>query len=243
MASRLPHTLTVLVAMLLPGVALADTKTGFVTKSYKNADGHESPYVVFVPKDYDGSKPVPVILFLHGSGETKGGSKQPVDVGIGTAVKKQADTFPAIVIVPQSEKRTWSADSEDGKRAVAILEQVQKKYKIDSKRVYLTGLSMGGFGTWSIAAAYPDKWAAMVPICGGGNPKDAEKIKNIPCWCVHGDADPTVKVDQSRRMIDALKKAGATPRYDELPGVGHNSWDAAYGKKELYTWLLEQHRK
>src|SRR3954452_989063 len=105
---------------LLPAFVLADDKpaTGFVNKTFKNADGHESPYVVFVPKDYDGSKPYPVILFLHGSGETKGGSKQPVDVGIGTAVKKQADTFPAIVVIPQSEKRTWSADSDDGKRAV-----------------------------------------------------------------------------------------------------------------------------
>ena len=102
---------------------------------------------------------------------------------------------------------------------------------------------MGGFGTWSFAAAYPDKWAAIVPICGGGNPSAAEKIKHIPCWCFHGDADTSVPVKRSRDMIEALRKAGAEPKYTEYPNVGHNSWDRAYATKELYTWLLEQKLK
>jgi predicted peptidase len=107
---------------------------------------------------------------------------------------------------------------------------------------------MGGFGTWSIANAHPDRWAAIAPICGGaGNAeaagKVAEKIKDIPCWCFHGDADPTVKVELSRTMIDALKKAGGNPKYTEYPKVGHNSWDMAYGTDELYKWLLEQKKK
>jgi predicted peptidase len=101
---------------------------------------------------------------------------------------------------------------------------------------------MGGFGTWSLAAAQPDMWAAIVPICGGGSPADAEKIKNIPCWCFHGDADTSVPVQRSRDMIEALKKAGAEPKYTEYPKVGHNSWDKAYGTEELYHWLLE-HKK
>jgi predicted peptidase len=109
--------------------------------------------------------------------------------------------------------------------------------------MYLTGLSMGGFGTWSLAAQYPDRWAAIVPICGGGNPADADKIKHIPCWCFHGDADKAVKVERSREMIEALKKAGGQPRYDEYPGVGHNSWDRAYGTADLYQWLLMQQLK
>jgi pimeloyl-ACP methyl ester carboxylesterase len=93
---------------------------------------------------------------------------------------------------------------------------------------------------WSIAAAFPDKWAAIVPICGGGNPKDAEKIKDIPCWCFHGDKDTAVKVERSQEMMEALKKAGGKPKYTEYPGVGHNSWDKAYAEKELWTWLAEQ---
>jgi len=214
-----------------------------VDKTFKNANGTESPYVVFVPHAYDGKTEVPVILFLHGAGETKGGTKKPVEVGIGPAVKKQEKTFPAIVVIPQSEKRTWKADSEDGKRALAILAEVQKEFKTDAKRTYLTGLSMGGFGTWSLAAAHPDKWAAIAPICGGGNVKDVEKIKDIPCWCFHGDKDFAVKVELSRTMIDALKAAGGTPKYTEYPGVGHNSWDAAYGEKEFFPWLLEQKKK
>lgn len=231
----------------LPAFAIAADKetTGFVDKKFKNADGSISPYVVFVPKDYDGTKEYPVILFLHGSGETKGdkSGKMPVEVGIGPAIKKREKTFPFITIIPQSEKKTWGAVSDDGKRALAILDEVMKEYKTDPKRVYLTGLSMGGFGTWSLAAAHPDKWAAIVPICGGGNVKDADKIKNIPCWCFHGDADDAVLVERSRVMIEALKKAGAEPKYTEYPKVGHNSWDKAYGTDELYTWLLEQKKK
>ncbi len=225
--------------------ASADDKpaTGFVNKTFKNADGTSSPYVVFVPHNYDGKTLFPVILFLHGSGETKGGSKQPVEVGIGAAIKKQEKTFPFITVIPQSEKRTWKADSEDGKRALAILDEVTKAYKTDPKRVSLTGLSMGGFGTWSMAAAYPEKWAAIVPICGGGSTSSAEKIKDIPTWVFHGDKDTAVKVDASRSMVEALKKAGGSPKYTEYPGVGHNSWDNAYADKGLFPWLLEQKTK
>jgi predicted peptidase len=228
-------------AIALP--AFAQPKPGFHEKTHKNADGSSSPYVVFVPHEYDGKKEVPVILFLHGSGETKGGAKMPVEVGIGSHIKKHEKTFPFLTVIPQSEKRTWSAASDDGKRAVAMLDEVMKEYKVDPKRQYLTGLSMGGFGTWSLAAEYPDRWAAIVPICGGVRDKPdevAKKIKDIPCWCFHGGADPTVKPEKSREMIEALKKQGAEPKYTEYPGVGHNSWDKAYATEELWTWLAKQ---
>src|SRR5206468_3124323 len=113
-----------------------------------------------------------------------------------------------------------------------------KEYKVDPKRVYLTGLSMGGYGTWSLATAYPDRWAAIVPVCGAGNPEKAYRLKHVPCWCFHGDDDKAVPVRRSRDMILALKLAGGQPRYDEYAGVGHNSWDQAYGTPELYDWLL-----
>ena len=218
----------------------AEISTGFLTKEFANEDKSISKYVVFVPAAYDGKTEYPVILFLHGSGETKGGTKMPVEVGLGPVIKKQEKTFPYIVVIPQAEKRPWSAGSVDGKRAMAILDAVQKDFKTDSKRIILTGLSMGGYGTWSHAAAFPDKWAAIVPVCGGGNVKDAEKIKDIPCWNFHGDKDTAVKVELSRSMIEALKKAGGKPKYTEYEGVGHNSWDAAYGEKELWSWLAEQ---
>jgi predicted peptidase len=231
--------------LLLTGtswLAAQSPATGFVNRTHTNPDGTKSPYVLFIPAKYDGKTPVPVILSLHGSGETKGGKKQPVEVGLGTVVKKQAETFPAIVIFPQSEKRTWKAGSDDANRALAILETVQKEFTVDPNRVYLTGLSMGGYGTWSLAAAHPEKWAAIVPICGGGNPADAAKFKDIPCWAFHGDKDPAVKVEKSREMIAALKAAGGTPKYTEYPGVNHFSWDPAYATDELYTWLFAQKR-
>ena len=216
-------------------------KTGFLKKTFKNADGTESPYVVFVPHGYDGTKDYPVVMFLHGSGETKGGSKEPVEVGIGPAIRTREKAFPFITVIPQSEKRTWKADSDDGRRAVAILDTVMKEYKVDPDRQYLTGLSMGGFGTWSFAAAYPDRWAAIVPICGGGDPATAEKIKHIPCWCFCGDQDGLVK--GCREMVAALEKAGGQPRYSEFKWVGHDSWDPAYATNQLYPWLLKQSRK
>jgi predicted peptidase len=237
-------------ALLCATTARAADKpqTGFVDKTFKNADGHESPYVVFVPKGYDGTKEYPIILFLHGAGETKQPNakkdgKKPVEVGIGPAIKKREKDFPFIVVIPRAEGFGWGADTANARRALAMLDAVEKEYKTDPKRQYLTGLSMGGFGTWSIAAAHPQRWAAIVPVCGGGNPKDAEKIKDIPTWAFHGDADTAVPVRRSRDMVEALKKAGGTPKYTEYPKVGHNSWDRAYGTDDLYKWMLEQKKK
>jgi predicted peptidase len=217
--------------------------TGFQNLVHKDANGAEAKYVLFVPHDYKGDKDYPVILFLHGSGETGTDGLNQAKVGLAPAIRKQEKAFPFIAIFPQSQKRTWQADSPDAQRALAILDATVKSHKIDTNRIYLTGLSMGGFGTWSLAAKYPDKWAAIVPVCGGGDPTTVEKFKHIPCWCFHGDADKAVPVDRSRKMIEALKAVGSKPKYDEYPGVPHNSWDKAYGTAELYEWLLQQKRK
>ena len=240
----LHRLLSVGLLMALAGSAAAAEKTGFVDKSFKNEDGHESPYVVFVPHTYDGTKEVPVILFLHGAGETKGGTAMPIQQGIANHIRgKREKTFPAITIIPQAETRGWQAEGPNAKRALAMLDATMKEYKCDANRVYLTGLSMGGYGTWSVAFHHPERWAAIVPICGGGDPKGAEKIKDIPCWVWHGDQDRAVKVDLSRQMVEALKKAGGSPRYTELAHIGHNSWDAAYASDDLYAWLFAQKKK
>lgn len=233
----------------LPARAEDKAKTGFVDKVYKNADGTESPYVVFVPKDYDGTKEVPIMLFLHGAGETKNlkkdakEGKKPVEVGIGPAIKKREKDFPFIVVIPRAEGFGWQAGGANAKRALAMFDATAKEYKTDAKRQYLTGLSMGGMGTWSIATAEPTRFAAIVPICGRGDPKQAAKLKDLPCWAFHGDADTSVKVEGSRDMIDAIKKAGGSPKYTEYEKVGHNSWDKAYATDEMYKWLLEQKKK
>jgi len=221
--------------------------TGFLDKTYKDPGGTEYKYVLFVPHNYTKDKPTPTILFLHGAGETKGGKKMPREVGIGTAIRKREKTFPFLTIIPQAPVRGWQAGGESAKMALGILAAVEKEYNVDPKRTYLTGLSMGGFGTWSLAAAMPDKWAAIVPICGGVRGKSvdevAAKIKDIPTWVFHGDKDPTVPVQMSRDMVEALKKAGGHPKYTEYPGVPHNSWDKAYDTDELYDWLLKHSKK
>jgi predicted peptidase len=213
---------------------------GFVDRVFRDGS-EESKYVVFVPHDYRGDKAFPAIAFLHGSGETGTDGHKQTQVGLGPAIRKQEKTFPFIAVFPQSKKRNWKASSVDGIRALKILDEVEKEYRIDPDRVYLTGISMGGFGTWSIAMEHPERWAAIVPVCGGGDPKQVDRIKGIPCWCFHGGADGIVPVGFSRRMRDALEKAGSQPRYTEYPKVGHNSWDRAYGTAELYTWLLSHH--
>jgi predicted peptidase len=235
---------TLVLAATLPAAAGDKSDTGFVNKVFKGKDG-DSKYVVFVPHDYKGDKDYPLILFLHGAGERGDDGETPVKQGIGNAIKfKGGDKkFPFFVIFPQSRKGgSWKAGSADADRALGMLEEIQKQYKIDSNRIYLTGLSMGGYGTWSLAAAFPERWAAIAPICGGGDTSTAEKIKDIPCWCFHGDGDKAVPVQKSRDMIDALKKAGGSPRYSEMPFVGHNSWDPAYVTPELYPWLLSHKR-
>ena len=231
------RTILACVMILAPALAQAQTETGFIAKTHEGAK-----YKIFVPHDYKGDKEYPLILFLHGSGESGDDGEKQAKQGLGNAIGKHEKTFGFITVFPQSRKN-WNAGSEDGKRAMAILDETIKAYKVDASRVYLTGLSMGGFGTWSFAAAHPTRWAAIVPICGGGDVNAASKIKDIPCWNFHGDKDTAVKVDKSRAMIDALKAAGGQPRYTEYPGVGHNSWDAAYGTAELYTWMLQQKRK
>jgi predicted peptidase len=212
---------------------------GFLDRTHKDPDGKDAKYVLFVPHAYEGDKAYPLILFLHGAGETGTDGKRQVKVGLGPVVRRDEAGFPFFVIFPQSQKRTWQAKSSDAQRALDILAEVRREYKIDGRRIYLTGLSMGGFGTWSLAAAHPDRWAAIAPICGGGDPKIAEKIKEVPCWCFHGGADPVVKVEWSRNLMKALWDAGGHPNYTEYPGVGHNSWDKAYATRDLYEWFLK----
>lgn len=222
--------------------AWADPKNehGFLDRVYKDADGKEAKYAVFIPHDYKGDKPYPLIVLLHGGGESGTDGKLPIRAYLGPAIKKQQETFPFIVVWPQSQKGTWKADSEDGKRALAILTQVQKDFDVDPKRLIVAGGSMGGSGTWSFALHHPDKWAAIVPICGIGDPKQADKIKRIPCWCFHGALDKSVNVEHSRKMIEALKAAGGSPKYTEYPDGGHGIGNLVWGTKDLLDWLLKQ---
>lgn len=238
----------VIVAVGATAIHGAETMTGFLDGTIDDEAGSHG-YVVYVPEDYSPKKKWPVILFLHGSGERGTDNKKQTAVGIAPAIRKDPSCCPAIVILPQCESKdripvgAWAPTSPDGKRALAILDKVQAEYSTDDDRVYLTGLSMGGFGLYAIAADDPDRWAALVPICGGGKLSEAEKFARVPLWCFHSSDDPVVPVTLSRTMVEALKKAGGQPRYTEYTDSGHKSWEPAYEDPELWKWLFEQKRK
>ncbi|HYG77473.1 MAG TPA: alpha/beta fold hydrolase [Planctomycetota bacterium] len=201
----------------------------------------EHRYLSFVPDEAkrDPAKKFPLILFLHGSGE-RGTDLNLVKVhGPPKIVEtEKGKTFPFIVISPQCPPGEWwlAADLND------LLDEVCAKLPVDSERIYLTGLSMGGFGSWNLAAQYPDRFAAVVPICGGGDPEDVERIKNLPIWVFHGAKDIAVPLKMSEDMIASLKKVGSSAKLTVYPNAGHDSWTETYNNDELYQWLLKQKR-
>ena len=223
------------------GVNGAAPTTGFVNKVHHGWDG-DAKYVVFVPYSYDAQQESPAILFLHGAGQSGVDGEVQAERGLGQAIRAREATFPFIAIFPQSQENGWQADSADGRRAMRILDEVQHEYSVDASRIYLTGYSMGGEGVWSLAAADPIRWAAIVPICPGGNLELADRLKDVPCWCFQGDDDDLSVVSQTRAMLRAVKAAGGRPTYHEYPGVGHNCWDLTYANADLYEWILTHKR-
>jgi acetyl esterase/lipase len=216
--------------------------TCFVDKIYREPDGTKAKYVVFVPPMYDGSKPVPAILYLHGSGVRGTDGRTHVESGLAAAI--QARNLPVLVVFPQARQdEDWLAGTSGGRRALAILKQAESEYRIDRDRVALMGVSMGGQGTWSLAAADPARWSAIVPICHGGDTTTAAKLVAVPCWCFHGADDRMIPPQQSREMVAAITDAGGRPLYQELPGVGHDDCAAhVYAMDDLFEWLLTQNR-
>ena len=214
-----------------------------VDQVLKVKDEESISYWLYLPKDYDAKPKWPLMLFLHGRGESQGPLSAVKRWGPPRLLER-GEHFPFIVVSPQCppSPETWP-NARQQALLLALLDHVTQSCKADADRVYLTGLSMGGFGSWRLAADHPQRFAAVVPICGGGNPKDAPKLKSLPIWIWHGGADPVVPVRLSVEMFDAIKKAGSTTvRLTTLEGIGHNSWEAAYASPDLYQWLGKQTR-
>jgi predicted peptidase len=209
------------------------------TLAAKVSDDLRPVYWLYLPEKYDADKEAkwPLLLFLHGAGE-RGEDPQRVKIhGPPKLADKKA--FPFIIVSPQvAPDKRWRAESLG-----TLLDEVISKHHVDKDRVYVTGLSMGGAGTWSVAAAYPDRFAAIVPICGFGRAEIAEKIKHLPIWVFHGAKDKAVTLERSQEMVDALKAAGAEPKFTIYPDAGHDSWTETYNNQEVYDWLLKQRRK
>ncbi len=214
-------------------------------------------YRLLKPLDYRPGKKYPLILFLHGAGE-RGDDNL---VTLKHAAKDFADIerrkkYPCYVVVPQCPKeQKWSdvdwskASSEQPKTASQslqsakeLIDEMVETAGVDKNKIYITGLSMGGYGTWDAIARYEGFFAAAAPVCGGGDPKMVGKFARLPIWCFHGEADPVVKVLRSREMIDALKTIGSPVKYTEYPGVNHDSWTATYANPDFYQWLFSQQK-
>jgi prenyltransferase beta subunit/pimeloyl-ACP methyl ester carboxylesterase len=217
-----------------------DQEPGFHLRTVKT-DAGERKYSVYVPEGYNGTRVFPVVLFLHGGGERGEDGVVPAQVGIGPAIFNRPGGIPAIVVFPQA-RTTWAAGSPDSAAALRALDDVMLAYATDPKRVVLTGLSMGGNGSWELAAAQPERFAAVVPICGRGRPETAANLKSLPVWALCGDGDRDQTVLGIRSMVETLNREGAAARLTEYRGVGHLSWDRAYNDPELIDWMLAQKR-
>ena len=227
--------------------AAQDVKSGLLTRTVK-LGGESYTYQVFVPASLAGKKDVPVIVFLHGIGQRGEGGFLPADGVAGGFVRQYLEQVPAVALLPQCRKGKYWHDPEMERMIMAELEQTASEFSADPKRLYLAGVSMGGFGAWHLAAGHPGKFAALAVICGGSTLTGgdrftpvARKIGRTPVWVFHGSDDRVVPVTESRRMVEALKAVeGSRVRYSEYEGVGHNVWLNVAAEPGLLPWLLEQ---
>jgi len=237
-------------------------ETGFLDRTV-TMNGRAFRYQVYVPSAYPSSNERwPVILFLHGAGERGADGLLQTAVGLPVAIRRDPSRYPAIIIIPQTPSdSTWLGTPADF--AIAALDQALAEFRTDADRVYLTGLSLGGNGTWNLAYKYPDRFAAIAPVCGFVSafrrlpnsraiiPSDtgaamfaalAKRLGRLPTWIVHGEIDPVVPVAESRRAAEALKSAGGDVRYTEIMGGDHNVWDLTYASPQFREWLFAQRR-
>jgi predicted peptidase len=230
-----------------PSPATVETAKQFKFQKTLKAD---VDYLLFLPKaaESNSEKRWPLIFFLHGAGE-RGAEVWKVAIHGPPKIVAQKPNFPFIVVSPQCpEGKIWNNDV-----LLGLLDEVLRAYPVDASRVYLTGLSMGGYGTWSLGLTYPEKFAALVPICGGGEllsmllargePTKAAALRSLGVWAFHGGKDPIVPLAESERMVDLLKNGGVTDvKLTVYPEAGHDSWTKAYNNPELYDWLLRHSR-
>jgi predicted peptidase len=231
--------------------------TGFLDRRLVH-DGTSYPYQVYVPSGYEAARPWPVVLFLHGAGERGDDGLLQTEVGIGPAIRRNPQRFPAIVVMPQAPRETFWGGAA-GEAALLALDRTCGEFAVDRRRTYLTGLSMGGHGSWHLGARHPERFTAMLVICGfvgdrpgrastappgAGTPYErvATRLAKVPVWIVHGEADAAVPVSESRLMHEALRAIGADVRYTELPGTNHDAWTPAYGSESILDWLFAQRR-
>jgi len=201
-------------------------------------------YLLHLPPTYSRRQRFPLILFLHGSGERGSDLEQVKRHGIPRTIERWPN-FPFIAISPQCpEHSTWIMQAD---ALLLLLEEVMRRFAVDPSRVYLTGLSMGGYGTWYLGSEHPERFAAIVPVCGGfnallGYPERVCHLRYTPVWAFHGAKDKVVPPSESRILARYLRRCGGNVRLTVYPDAGHDCWTRAYDNPKLYAWLLKQHR-
>jgi predicted peptidase len=235
-------------------LATPGAQDGGEARQYAGTGGKKLLYRLFKPAGGDGKEKVPLVLFLHGAGERGDDNQAQLKNGVKAFLDAQS-RYPSFVVVPQCPQKAqwvdtpWGAlkhtlpaqPSEPLGLVIDLLASLEREFpSIDPHRLYVTGLSMGGFGTWDLITRLPRKFAAAVPVCGGADETRASMLAKIPLWVFHGGADDVVKTVRSRNIVAAIKAAGGSPRYTEYPGVGHACWDQAYGDPGLFPWLFSQ---
>jgi predicted peptidase len=237
---------------LLPKRLLAAQTEVFSPKIFRNSRNETLPYRLFTPQGYNKQRKYPLVLWLHGgAGRGDDNLKQ---ISGGNTIGSHVWTLPAnqakhpcFVVAPQCpEGEMWASleGKPDGplRRVLELLETLKATFSLDAQKFYVTGQSLGGFGTWSLISEHPRLFAAAVPVCGGGDVSAARKLTAVPVWAFHGENDNAVSVQRSREMIAAIKQAGGTPRYTEYKGAGHAIWETVFNEPELLPWVFAQTR-
>jgi len=227
----------------------------YAKQQYAGAGGQVLPYRLLKPAKIESGREYPLVLFLHGAGERGADNAVQLVHGAGAfATPEMRRKHPCFVVCPQCPlDRRWvevdwnlpshtmpTKPSVPLKLVFELLDKLAADLPVDKQRIYVTGLSMGGFGTWDAIARRPQYFAAAIPICGGGDTAQATKLVGLPLWAFHGDKDPVVRPSRTRDMIEAIRKAGGTPKVTMYPGAQHDSWNRAYADPAVLEWLFAQ---
>jgi predicted peptidase len=213
--------------------------------SLDDAEIGKMEYALYAPPGYGRSQRLPLVVYLHSPERRGADGRQPLSEGLAPVIvarTRSGQPVDFFALFPQSFTGSWDPHSEDGRLLWQVLTKVKNDYPVDPDRVYLTGVSEGATGVWSLAAERPGEWAAIVPVAGHASPTFAQRINHISCWVFQGGADTVVDPAETREMVKALRSAGANPRYTEYPGRGHDVWLKPYTEPQFFSWLLSQRR-